>query len=273
MNNICSLESPLSAPCLPGFQCILQEKSSPPICSSCRLGEFCPKGTINPSLSLANSICPEGNYCSTPANITVCPSGHFCPSGSVNPTACAMKGLYCEEGIASPSICPAGFYCPTSDQQILCPKGNFCKKFSIFPAACPALALCPEGSQYPGMKGRGILIFLGFSVLLCGLYWYIYAHFRRKQKNGMKVLLSRLDDYNLINAMFRSITGHAYDIYTFKGLIPKASKATIGFEKLSLTLKDGCSVLDGVTGEFKNSSLCAIMVISLYSTQIYTFIM
>ncbi len=42
-------------------------------------------------------LCPDGNYCPTPAECIICPSGYFCPIGSVEPRECPRLAM-CSEG-------------------------------------------------------------------------------------------------------------------------------------------------------------------------------
>jgi hypothetical protein len=72
-------------------------------------------------------------------------------------------------------------------------------------------------------------------------------------------LNERVLEYNLVNALLRNITGYTYDVFAFKGLLWKDTRVTLGYQDLGLTLPDGTVVLYGVTGEFKNTTLNAVM--------------
>lgn len=82
---------------------------------------------------------------------------------------------------------------------------------------------------------------------------------QKNQKRQEKGLDVRLKEYNLVNALLRNITGQTYDVFSFKGLLPKETRVTLGYKDIGLILKDGSKVLDAVTGEFKNTTLNAVM--------------
>ena len=75
----------------------------------CPLGHYCPQGSTNPT------VCPAGNYSSTPGSISCppCPAGRYCPEGTEDPNE---------------NICPRGYYCPQSTptaDAFPCPQGTF----------------------------------------------------------------------------------------------------------------------------------------------------
>lgn len=113
-------------PCDDGFMCI-NTFTDGGKCAPCKLGEFCPKGSLDQYYTLQNYLCKEGYYCSNPLNFTQCPKGYFCPSASIAPIPCTDNGTYCPDGSSRPDICPSGYYCPTAGVKLICPEGFYCK--------------------------------------------------------------------------------------------------------------------------------------------------
>ena len=77
-----------------------------------------------------------------------CEPGEFCPEGSIEPTLCT-PGYYCDDyGLANETgECDAGYYCKlgasVSDPKDnvtggLCPVGHYCLQGTYDPYPCPA---------------------------------------------------------------------------------------------------------------------------------------
>lgn len=128
-----------------------------------------------------------------------------------------------------------------------------------YKVACPILSICGEGSAYPRVELRSALFIIVFLTIFFGIYFFVKKVYWEKILSTQQDLNSRLKEYNVVNALLRCITGHEYDVFQFKGLEPKKDVSTVGFSDLGLVLPNGSRVLKGVTGEFKNSSLNAIM--------------
>eukprot|EP00475_Leptophrys_vorax_P017191 TRINITY_DN2380_c0_g2_i2.p1 TRINITY_DN2380_c0_g2~~TRINITY_DN2380_c0_g2_i2.p1 ORF type:complete len:1054 (+),score=272.70 TRINITY_DN2380_c0_g2_i2:35-3196(+) len=229
------------------------------ICSPCRYGEFCPFNTSNLQYTLNANLCGNGNYCQFPNQSLTCPAGTICPSPTVTPINCSTPGVYCPSGQGSFNLCPAGFYCPTTNVSIQCPAGHYCKAGSQIPTPCPILGTCAAGSQFANVPVRAIMLPSFFLIGLFALYWLTKRWVYKEEQGFAHVLNERLQEYNLVNALLRNITGYTYDVFSFKGLLPKETRVTLGFQDLGLMLTDGSRVLQGVTGEFKNTTLNAVM--------------
>jgi hypothetical protein len=112
--------------------------------TACSLGTFCPSGSV------AESDCPLGKFCQTPALAEDCPLGRYgpstrliaatectlCPNGMRGVAAgqatqaagcgpCTL-GFYCIAGVET--ACSYGSYCPPSTSTVNppCPLGSYC---------------------------------------------------------------------------------------------------------------------------------------------------
>ncbi len=62
--------------------------------SRCAPSLYCPG---DEDADACPELCPNGNYCPTPANLYICPKGYFCPRGSTSPRDCPRLS-WCSEG-------------------------------------------------------------------------------------------------------------------------------------------------------------------------------
>jgi hypothetical protein len=130
--------------CVIVFPCPLLFSPSMLNQTTCSLGAFCPSGSV------AESDCPLGKFCQTPALAEDCPIGRYgsstrltaaaqctaCPNGmrglaagqSTQAAACGpcTLGSYCIAGVQT--ACSYGAYCPpnTSTVEPPCPQGSYC---------------------------------------------------------------------------------------------------------------------------------------------------
>jgi len=204
-------------------------------------------------------LCPEGYYCEQSSSKEVCPAGAYCPNGTTFPSYCFYPGAYCPEGSVNISICPQGYYCPYPNKKITCPKGYFCKEGYMAPLKCAWLGQCPEGSISSEVGVRGVLftLFLGSSLL--ALYSLLNFLVKTRQRRYSRGLESKIKESNLVSALLSAILGENLDAFSFKGFARKDNPVTIGFYDLRMELVDGRRVLNSVTGEFRNSTLSAVM--------------
>jgi len=75
--------------------CCYYNQTSALVECKCSPGFYCPNATAQPQ------YCWEGFYCPTPANVYTCPEGHFCPMATVAPKKCSVAD-YCPQGSAQP---------------------------------------------------------------------------------------------------------------------------------------------------------------------------
>lgn len=130
---------------------------------------------------------------------------------------------------------------------------------STEPVKCPRFGLCPAGSQAPNVALQAALIsgcFLLFLILL-GL---AASRFRaRKQRKQTRQFDAKICDSDLMTRILRKVNGTSSILHKSKGFIPKSSPMHIRFENLTVDVPSGLRILDGISGELRPSSLCAIM--------------
>ncbi len=126
---------------------------------------------------------------------------------------------------------------------------------SIEPVACPGLSKCPPGSSAATAVANGVAITSCIVVILILIFTALVFIQRRTTHTLSSNLEKRLQEFNVINALLRTISGSSKMNHTLKGFHAKKNRVTIGFSNLGLRLKGGKKVLDGVSGEFRSSTL------------------
>ena len=84
--------------------------------STCKLGTFCPGGTINAISEVSNStmpfLCTLGFFCNLASintfGVGPCPAGHYCPSMFHHGIVCPPRHYCMARGNIIPLICTKG---------------------------------------------------------------------------------------------------------------------------------------------------------------------
>ena len=154
-------------------------------------------------------------------------------------------------------LCDKGYYCPEPSKSVECPKDYYCKAGWAEPRKCSTFSRCPAGSSAPSVLTDAIIGIIG---LLVGMYICYIIGFAAVRVRTRQVKEQRDRRERLATAV-APLLGPKYDkkaehIKLFQDIQPRL---TIRFNNLGLKLKDGSSVLSGVTGEFRHSRLFAVM--------------
>jgi len=147
-------------------------------------------------------------------------------------------------------------YCPDPSKAIECPEGFYCKEGWAEPRKCSTFSRCPAGSSSPGVLTNaiiGIIVLLG--MYICYVIVFAAVRVRTCQVNEQR------DKREALASAVAPLLGPKYDkkaehIKLFRNIQPRLS---IRFNNLGLRLKDRSTILSGVTGEFRHSSLFAVM--------------
>ena len=128
----------------------------------CIAGEYCPEGSVTPTICEPGYYCPDGN------ERVKCPPGSFGRISGLKDKRCSglcKQGFYCNSGSTSPmqDICPAGRYGQfgghgDSTCSGLCQSGYYCPAGSTNDTAVPCGNIgvyCPVGSPLPVLADRG----------------------------------------------------------------------------------------------------------------------
>jgi len=238
--------------------------------------------------AISRLACPPGSYCPTPGEVFPCLPGSFCAQGSVQPVTCNISllvdsypalpmptrtttvyesvyvrgqqfaGNQCPANSSTPTdACPPGFYCPSPGQVETCPAGYYCKQGSQTPSKCPALTSCPEGSSKATLSWTGFIMLAGVLGVLWISYLLLSTMLRMNQRKLGRTQAARERLWKLLNPLFASQQHSKSQAFrAFKAIRPKI---TIEFDNLGLTLRDGHSILSGVSGKFTHSRVAAIM--------------
>ena len=133
-------------------------------CTHCGKGNYCPRGSINPTPCPAGSYsssisstrcytCSAGRYSDEEgaAACKTCPEGHYCSSNSTEPIPCPT-GSYSRSYASRCYPCQAGTYNDetASAECKSCPAGHYCGSNSTEPTPCPEGTTSPPRSSYEG---------------------------------------------------------------------------------------------------------------------------
>ncbi|KAJ3329639.1 hypothetical protein HDU76_007506 [Blyttiomyces sp. JEL0837] len=245
--------------CDPGFYCPNVNASDPatiPVycppsagCALARLGNLpcAAQGKYEPI------ICKGGWYCPDYLTMLPCPAGYFCPTGTVRPYKCNVFSR-CPEGSVSPVVYGTIVLMLVLDALLAVliliskAKSGYFKKGTFSFAQIGALILGPDyalqerarktAMQYNEMAEKEAKIIAEMNGGVMGKGG-IPMQMTESQKVGSQMKI-------LVDA-FNSALGS-------RGL-----RMNFKFEGLSLTLKGGKKVLEGVTGEIKAKRMTAIL--------------
>jgi len=252
---------------------------------------------VAPQILARGGSCPPAYYCPpytpsdlTPKNIKTLNSAS-CVHGSVAQNITNSKellvvcpctpGYFCPGNTSEPLICTEGFYCPTDSsitetitgapipstglgtwgaKSYLCPEGSWCRPAQVVPFSCNLLAgslnNCPLGSQNKNSTALIVLVALGVG------FFYLVFLFRgwrvRKQAREEEQQMEYIQ-----NKIAEELAG--FDSQKSEPLaVPQDSEGgkdgyLIEFKDISLTLKNGTTVMKNVSGSFKPGRVCGIL--------------
>jgi hypothetical protein len=130
---------------------------------------------------------------------------------------------------------------------------------SIQPSECPYLSICPEGSSAATAVGDGFAV-VGILLFIIAIIYFILNFIQRKTTfTQSENLEKRLQEFNVVNALLRTILGTNNENLSLKGFVPKRNRVSISFDRLGLVLPNGKQVLNGVTGTFRHSTLVSLI--------------
>ncbi|KAG0364757.1 hypothetical protein BGX24_004468, partial [Mortierella sp. AD032] len=207
-------------------------------------------------------------------------------------------GFYCPANTAQPMYCCAGYYCSKDTKTLtICPQNSYCPTGSVDKGtSCLWLASCPAGSKSASKFGLVIFV-LVFIIGICIVFW-IHKRLQRVKNHHLEKRLRWIHNHNLQhdNPLMADEadleredddddsegTGRSDEqVIQIEGTNDKAAEGTeagkpkrpalkrkvtrvthtfdIEFEHLGLTLSNGTSILQNVSGVLRNGRTCAIM--------------
>ncbi|KAI8908049.1 hypothetical protein EDD86DRAFT_239760 [Gorgonomyces haynaldii] len=240
--------------------------------------------------SILRPSCLIDNYrfiLGTPLNITTCAPGFYCPNitagnPSTYPQYCPptsdcqakrLQGDYCEpQGFFEPMVCKRGFYCPDFKTMLPCPAGSYCPDGTFKPQPCGMLSYCPPRSA---VKQEYLGVALALFIDLLILSWFVhyklkerYIHRHEKHTEEAPLLPPKPD---VVDRLVRTLSFRTKKTkkggFEEQGIIDAFKKSMNGedisiklkFQNMSLTLPNGLTILNGVTGEINPGRFTAIM--------------
>jgi hypothetical protein len=268
---------------------------APFVCQACAYGQFCPPGSALPAadsallqMALARLACPPGAFCPTPREARPCPAGAFCAAATVRPVTCDVPALvarapallmparpttvyesvYVRGTTLGGNACPAnsttptrpcegGYYCPSPSEVVLCPAGSYCKPGAAAPARCPPMTACPAGSAKAALSWTGFVLLAGVLAALWVAWLFATTAIRVQQRRLGRSQAARERLGKLLTPLFAPrAAGERAGFAAFASVRPRI---TIEFSGLGLTLRDGTTILRGVSGRFSHSRVAAVM--------------
>ncbi|KAF8979396.1 hypothetical protein BGZ46_005474 [Entomortierella lignicola] len=239
--------------------------------------------TTNATSSTPTWGCPAGQFCISPKHSAPCPPGFYCPANTAQPMYCC-EGYYCSNDTTTLTLCPQNQYCPAGSVG-----GGI---------SCLWLASCPAGSTSASKFGLALFVIV-LIIVICIVFWIHRRFERTKTHhiekrlrwihnhniNNENFLIADEGDLNaeqdddrkddteadstattnnngdqVIQIEVPSTAGNKPQRPTLKRKITKVSQSfDIDFEHLSLTLTNGTTILQNVSGVLKSGRACAIM--------------
>ncbi|KAF9424997.1 hypothetical protein BGZ76_003467 [Entomortierella beljakovae] len=246
-------------------------------------GPYC-KYVQTPLIPAANATtpswgCPAGHYCVSPKHSAPCPPGFYCPPNTAQPMYCC-PGYYCSNDTTTLTLCPQNQYCPAGSVG-----GGI---------SCLWLASCPEGSSSASKFGLIIFVIV-FIIAICGVFW-VHKRIQNVRIHHLEKRLKWIHNHNVNNDNFliadegdlnndnqedsESNSADKSDDRVIQIDSPESAPATnerpkrpplkgkitrvtqtfdIEFEHLGLTLSNGTTILQNVSGVLRSGRACAIM--------------
>ncbi|KAG0246544.1 hypothetical protein BGX31_000995 [Mortierella sp. GBA43] len=172
--------------------------------------------------------CPAGQFCLSPKHSAPCPPGFYCPPNTAQPMYCC-PGYYCSEDTKTITLCPQNQYCPAGSVG-----GG---------VSCLWLASCPAGST--SASKFGLILFVVLLVIIITIVFWINGRIETLNKEAVVQMGDGESD--------------ATEAARRKKPAKVAQSFDIEFERLGLTLSNGTSVLQNVSGILRKGRTCAIM--------------
>lgn len=221
------------------------------------VGYSCPPGFYCPEYSAANDalyhdVLQEYN-CEIVDGILQCP---------------CTPGFYCPANTSQPSYCCKKYYCPTTDVIKPCKAGYYCNAGQVEGLSCSIFSDCPEKSSR--QRATGIWVLLVVIVVLIWAMFQVmeYRANRRRQLQDLalnEVVEALKKDHDVgdehgseVDDKYTPLAAGA-PASNHRGEVEMNEGFTIEFERIGLTLKNGTTIMQNVSGKFLPGRLCAVM--------------
>lgn len=239
---------------------------------------FSPTFDLSFALYLSDHEFVVNSEMSCQLNDPTCQSAGRCPVGSIfvpnsnigqcqtcTTSTIVQEGYYCANGVVT--ICPAGFYCPfqSGAVPVICPEGYICRQGFSQPFECSKLSKCAEGATSKTPGPGAIVILVAMVLVTFGAIWFVRVLRRKRARVSTDAAQKHKDVARAYADIVQSVSGMApgsasTPMQGFNEKIKYTNPVSIEFKNLGMTLKgNGAVVLEGVTGEFPQGSVVAVM--------------
>ena len=182
-----------------------------------------------------------------PSQYFECPDTLYCPGNTIS------DNTYC------PQLCEAGYFCPTPSNRTICPSDSFCLIGSTAPTACYGMQGCNGQGNKIYSSAIPALMIIGVTAVAFAFLLVTYRMinglfpFRTRNTSERKPSLKISDCF----AMEEGAGATRKDSH-IRTPAP-TTKIDVAFKDLSLTLKNGKTIMNGVSGALKSGQFTAIM--------------
>ncbi|ORY50030.1 hypothetical protein BCR33DRAFT_847262 [Rhizoclosmatium globosum] len=185
-----------------------------------------------------------------------CKPGFFCPFLDItNPATYPVQCPPSAARSVRAHALPSGFYCPDYKTVTVCPEGHYCLSGQTAPTPCEFLSFCSAGTIIQQHYGFAILVAV-VDVFLVAIFLVL----RQREKRRINKLEESQENKKALTTedIQRNISALTAGFH--KGLEGLADlQMNYDFDDLSLTLPDGKSILQGVSGSINAGKMTAIM--------------
>ena len=246
------------------------------VCAPCRIGDYCPPGTLSPFGTADDNKCPAGHVCPFSSCRSPCPAGYLCSDGSFsldylpafncdkNLSAVSKNaGVYCPAANTSFSLfkkyinkrqiiddylCPAGSHCSSSKSKKQCQDGHFCwdgTKDTGYECPWPLdnAQGCKDGRQTRPFTPVLILLLVALVIGGVLLFVAIYYGRRRLHRQSTKAAIERGSAE--VGAVIQSASSQSSDLRIQSRLTPWLEEQIIKSAFYTIAVHDGDAVSIG----------------------------
>jgi len=199
----------------------------------------------------ADSTQTSGTNATFPKDYFQCSDTLYCP-GSQDTTSC-------------PRLCAPGYYCPNATVQLPCPDGHYCLTGSTEPTPCSGVMRCNGTGKdiYSAGIAFAIVIVVAVILYVFVVAGYKYLNRNRAPKSETEKLTNGMPEKATQSADIETDMSSGKDFRVRQSTLcikeAPATQLDIKFHDLQLTLPNGKTIMQGVSGQLLKGQFTAVM--------------